>query len=71
MIIVMLLIKTENKEEQKMIWKKILFIFNPVAGRSQIKNYLLEIIETLSAAEFKVVCRNAGRSSLRHDGKPQ
>ena len=39
-----------------MIWKKILFIFNPVAGRSQIRNYLLDIIETLSAAEFKVVC---------------
>lgn len=37
-------------------WKKILFIFNPVAGRSQIRNYLLDIIETLSAADYEVVC---------------
>lgn len=49
-----------------MIWKKILFIFNPVAGRSQIKNYLLDIIETLSAAEFKVVCYpTKGRGDAR------
>ena len=39
-----------------MNWKKILFVFNPVAGRSQIKNYLLDIIEILSNAEYKVVC---------------
>ena len=39
-----------------MEWKKILFIFNPVAGRSLIKNYLLDIIEILSDAEYKVVC---------------
>ena len=49
-----------------MIWKKILFIFNPVAGRSQIRNYLLDIIETLSAAEFKVVCYpTKGRGDAR------
>ena len=39
-----------------MVWKKILFIFNPVSGRSQIKNNLMEIIEILSDADFKVVC---------------
>ena len=39
-----------------MVWKKILFIFNPVSGRSQIKNNLMEILEILSGAEFKVVC---------------
>lgn len=39
-----------------MNWKKILFVFNPVSGRSQIKNYLLDIIEILSNAEYKVVC---------------
>ena len=39
-----------------MVWKKILFIFNPVSGRSQIKNNLMEIIEILSGADFKVVC---------------
>jgi len=37
-------------------WKKILFIFNPVAGKSQIRNHLLDIIETLSAADYEVVC---------------
>ena len=39
-----------------MVWKKILFIFNPVSGRSQVKNNLMEIIEILSGADFKVVC---------------
>ena len=39
-----------------MVWKKILFIFNPVSGRSQIKNNLMEILEILSGADFKVVC---------------
>lgn len=37
-------------------WKKILFVFNPVAGRSQIRNHLLDILEILSDAEYKVVC---------------
>ena len=39
-----------------MIWKNILFVFNPVAGRSQIRNNLLDIIEILSKAEYKVTC---------------
>ena len=39
-----------------MIWKKILFIFNPVAGRSLIRNNLCEIIEVLSGSGFEVVC---------------
>lgn len=37
-------------------WKKILFVFNPVAGRSQIKNHMVDILEILSKAEYKVVC---------------
>lgn len=49
-----------------MVWKKILFIFNPVAGRSLIRNYLLDIIEILSAAEYKVVCYpTKGRGDAR------
>lgn len=39
-----------------MVWKKMLFIINPVSGRSQIKNHLLEIIEIFSGAGFQVVC---------------
>ncbi len=37
-------------------WKKILFVFNPVAGRSQIKTYMVDILEILSKAGYKVVC---------------
>ncbi len=37
-------------------WKKILFVFNPVAGRSQIKNHMVDILQILSKAEYKVVC---------------
>ena len=37
-------------------WKKILFVFNPVAGRSQIRNYMVDILDILSRAEYKVVC---------------
>ena len=39
-----------------MVWKKILFIFNPVSGRSQIKTNLMEILEILSGADFKIIC---------------
>lgn len=39
-----------------MSWKRVLFIFNPVAGRSQIRNHLVDIIEILSGAGFEVVC---------------
>lgn len=39
-----------------MTWKQVLFIFNPVSGRSQIRNHLLDILEILSAADYKVVC---------------
>ena len=49
-----------------MNWKKVLFIFNPVAGRSQIRNQLLDIIEVLSAANYKVVCYpTKGRGDAR------
>lgn len=36
--------------------KKLLFIFNPVAGKSLIRNYLVDILEILSAADYRVVC---------------
>lgn len=39
-----------------MIWKKILLIFNPVSGRSQVRYNLMDIIETLSGAGYKVLC---------------
>lgn len=53
----MIRINTGNEESINVKpWKKILFVFNPVAGRSQIRNHLLEIIEILSAADYMVVC---------------
>lgn len=39
-----------------MDWKKILFIYNPVAGRSQIRDQLLDIINILSAGGYRVEC---------------
>ena len=49
-----------------MSWKKVLFIFNPVAGRSQIRNQLLDIIEIFAAADYKVVCYpTRGRGDAR------
>lgn len=39
-----------------MSWKKILFVFNPVSGKSQIRGYLLDILQILSGAGYEVVC---------------
>ncbi len=39
-----------------MNWKKILFVYNPVSGRSQIKTVLSDILQTLSGAEFIIEC---------------
>ncbi len=39
-----------------MDWKKILFIFNPVAGRSQIRNDLVEILQTFTESGYQVLC---------------
>lgn len=34
--------------------KKMLFVFNPVSGKAQIKNKLLDILKTFSGAEYSV-----------------
>ncbi len=39
-----------------MFWKKILFIFNPVAGMSRIRDSLLDIISILSSHGYSVEC---------------
>ena len=41
--------------------QKLLFIFNPHSGKGQIKNNLVEIIDTMVKAVFEVYDR---------DGKP-
>ncbi|MDO5133927.1 MAG: diacylglycerol kinase family protein [Eubacteriales bacterium] len=58
--------RKRSGRKKEMPWKKILFIFNPVAGRSQIRNSLVDILEVLSAADFKVVCYpTRGRGDAR------
>ena len=34
--------------------KKVLFVFNPHSGKAQIKNFLLEIVDTMVKAECEV-----------------
>ena len=37
-------------------WKKVLFIFNPVSGRSQIRTDLVDILEIFSQQDYVVTC---------------
>ena len=37
-------------------WKKVLFIFNPVSGKSQIRTDLVDILEILSAKDYVITC---------------
>ena len=34
--------------------QKLLFIFNPYAGKGLIKNYLVDIVDTMVKADFEV-----------------
>lgn len=46
--------------------KDILFIFNPVAGKSLIRSHLVDILQILSAGEQRVVCYpTRGRGDAR------
>lgn len=42
--------------EEDEAWKKILFVFNPVSGRTQIKNDLMEILEIFSKENYRIEC---------------
>ena len=37
-------------------WKKVLFVFNPVAGRSEIRTELVDILEILARDSYAVTC---------------
>ena len=37
-------------------WKKVLFIFNPVSGKSQIRTDLVDILEIFSKKDYVVTC---------------
>ena len=43
---------SENDE----MWKKVLLIFNPVSGKSQIRTDLVDILEILTAKDYVVTC---------------
>ena len=45
----------QNSEQDEM-WKKVLLIFNPVSGRSQIRTDLVDILEILSAQGYVITC---------------
>ena len=47
------LLSTKN---QKQMWKKVLLIFNPVSGKSQIRTDLVDILEILSAKDYVITC---------------
>ena len=34
--------------------KKLLFVFNPFSGKAQIKNQLLDIVDTMVKADYQV-----------------
>ena len=37
-------------------WKKVLFVFNPVAGRSEIRTELVDILESFARESYAVTC---------------
>ena len=37
-------------------WKKVLFIFNPVSGKSQIRTDLADILGILSGKDYVITC---------------
>ena len=37
-------------------WTKVLFVFNPVAGRSEIRTELVDILEILAKESYAVTC---------------
>ena len=47
------LLSTKN---QKQMWKKVLLVFNPVSGKSQIRTDLVDILEILSAKDYVITC---------------
>ncbi len=47
---------TKDKENMRETWKKVLFIFNPVSGKSQIRTDLVDILEILSAKDYVITC---------------
>ena len=53
---------SENKDRDSIYseygkkWEKLLFVFNPVSGKSQIRGDLMDILDTLSQKTDQLVC---------------
>ncbi len=53
--------------------KKLLFVFNPFSGKAQIRNYLLEIVDTMVKADYEVTiyptqCAGDARTKVEKEG---
>ncbi len=53
--------------------KKLLFVFNPFSGKAQIRNYLLEIVDTMVKADYEVTiyptqCAGDARVKVEKEG---
>ena len=47
--------------------KKLLFVFNPFSGKAQIKNQLLDIVDTMVKADYEVtIYPTQARDDARH-----
>ena len=65
------LLKSENPEAEDQRetdpWKKVLFIFNPVSGKSQIRTDLADILSILSGKDYVITCYpTRGRGDARN-----
>ena len=53
--------------------KKLLFVFNPCSGKAQIKNQLLDIVDTMVKADYEVTiyptqCAGDAKEKLEAEG---
>lgn len=60
-----------NKKEKRKTMKKLLFIYNPHAGKEQIKSNLLDIIDVFVKARYEVIayptqCRGDASAAVRN-----
>ena len=51
--------------------KTLLFIFNPFSGKAQIKNQLMDIVDTMVKAGYEVTIYKEVMQSVPHLKKPE
>ncbi len=65
-------IEVSEKGKFELEMKKLLFVFNPFSGKAQIKNHLLEIVDTMVKAEYNVTiyptqCAGDAREKVKRE----